>query len=63
MWFFRNALHVGDGGLLERIRAILTAAYATHPERFVRRAPQPAAPPTAVWINPPKRTDENEALQ
>jgi len=24
----------------------------------VRRAPRPAAPPTAVWINPPKRADE-----
>lgn len=33
--------------------AVLLAAYATHPERFVRGAPRPAALPTAVWINPP----------
>jgi putative transposase len=34
-------------------QAVLTAAYAAHPERFVRGAPQPAALPAAVWINPP----------
>ena len=34
---------------------VLTAAYTATPERFVRRAPAPAALPTAVWINPPKR--------
>ena len=31
----------------------MAAAYATHPERFIRPIPQPPAPPTAVWINPP----------
>jgi hypothetical protein len=31
----------------------LAAAYAAHPERFVRGVPHPAAAPTAVWINPP----------
>jgi putative transposase len=33
---------------------VLDAAYASHPERFVRRAPTPALLPEAVWINPPK---------
>ncbi len=33
---------------------VLDAAYAAHPERFVRRPPSPAAPPETVWINPPK---------
>ncbi len=33
--------------------AVLDAAYAAHPERFVRRAPRPAPLPMAVWINPP----------
>lgn len=33
---------------------VLDAAYAAHPERFVRRAPTPAVLPEAVWINPPK---------
>jgi putative transposase len=31
----------------------MAAAYAAHPERFIRAIPQPPAPPTAVWINPP----------
>jgi putative transposase len=34
-------------------RDVLAAAYQAHPERFVRGRPQPPAPPTAVWINPP----------
>ena len=34
-------------------RAILTAAYAAHPDRFVHKPPEPPAVPTAVWINPP----------
>jgi hypothetical protein len=45
-------------GRAERVRAqradVLTAAYATHPERFVRKPPEPPALPTAVWINEPK---------
>jgi hypothetical protein len=32
--------------------AVLAAAYAAHPERFVRQPPKPPALPTAVWINP-----------
>jgi putative transposase len=34
-------------------RQVLTAAYAAHPERFVRRPPVPPTVPDAVWINPP----------
>ena len=34
--------------------AVLAAAHAAHPERFVRGVPQPPALATAVWINPPK---------
>jgi putative transposase len=34
-------------------QAVLERAYQAHPERFVRGAPQPSAPPVAVWINPP----------
>ncbi len=33
---------------------VLAAAYAQHPERFVRTPPQPPALPAAVWINEPK---------
>jgi putative transposase len=36
----------------ERAR-VLTAAYASRPERFVRGTPRPLELPTAVWINRP----------
>ena len=34
------------------------AAYAAHPERFVRGQPQVLPLPEAVWINPPKKEEE-----
>ncbi len=34
-------------------QAVLTAAYAANPERFVRKAPQPPTLPSAAWINRP----------
>lgn len=34
---------------------VLSAAYAAHPERFVRKSPQPPRLPHAVWINPPTK--------
>ena len=39
----------------EQRAVVLTAAYATHPERFVRTAPQPPRIPTNSWINPPEQ--------
>jgi len=42
---------------------VLAAAYAAHPERFVRRAPRPPQLPTAAWINPPTPTDSEEVPQ
>lgn len=48
-------VHLGRAASRIAARAdVLAAAYAAHPERFVRGVPQPAAAPTAVWINPPK---------
>jgi putative transposase len=48
-------VHHGLAAQRQRARAaVLTAAYAVTPERFVRHAPTPAALPTAAWINPPK---------
>ena len=35
-----------------RRAAVLEAAHAAHPERFVRGLPRPAALPEAAWINP-----------
>ena len=37
---------------------VLQAAYAAHPERFVRGQPQVLPLPEAVWINPPKKEEE-----
>jgi len=40
----------------------LLAAYARHPERFVRKVPQPPILPEAAWINPPpKKTTLQDA--
>jgi putative transposase len=35
----------------------LNLAYTAHPERFVRKPPQPPALPTEVWINPPPKSE------
>ena len=49
------AVHHGTAPALHQQRArVLDAAYARHPERFVRRAPVPPELPTAAWINKPK---------
>jgi putative transposase len=44
----------------ERRAAVLAEAYAAHPERFVRKRPEPPPLPTAVWINPPKETPSSQ---
>jgi putative transposase len=47
-------VHYGRAELVQAQRAeVLSAAYATHPERFVREPPTPPALPTAAWINQP----------
>jgi putative transposase len=46
--------HSGQAAAVRAQRGtVLAAAYAAHPERFVRKPPAPPALPTAVWINPP----------
>ena len=70
-WYNDEHRHSGLGlhtaadvhyGLAEAIRdkraAVLTAAYAAHPERFVRKPPEPPQLPTGSWINPPDHTEE-----
>ena len=42
-------------GVREKRKQILAAAFAAHPERFVRGTPQLADLPQAVWINPPEK--------
>lgn len=48
------AVHFGRAPeILAARQRVLDAAYTAHPERFVRRPPVVAAPPTEVWINKP----------
>jgi putative transposase len=51
-------------GQADQVRAarqvVLDAAYAAHPERFVRKRPEPPPLPTAVWINPPKELPSSQ---
>jgi len=47
-------VHHGRADAVRAARAaVLNAAYAAHPERFVRKPPAPPLLPAAVWINPP----------
>jgi putative transposase len=47
-------VHYGQAqAVLERRQETLQAAYAAHPERFVRGVPKPPSLPTEVWINKP----------
>jgi putative transposase len=49
-----QVVHYGQAQAAYEDRSrVLAAAYAAHPERFVRQAPRPPALPTAAWINPP----------
>jgi len=48
-------VHYGRAELVGEQRArALTAAYAAHPERFVRKDPEPPVLSAAAWINEPK---------
>jgi putative transposase len=50
-----EVVHYGQVATVhEARRQVLHAAYAAHPERFVRRVPEPPPLPTAAWINPPQ---------
>jgi len=40
--------------VLDQRQRTLDAAYAAHPERFVKAPPTPQPVPTSVWINPPQ---------
>jgi putative transposase len=41
----------------QRRQSALDAAYERNPKRFVRKPPEAALPPQAVWINPPKESE------
>jgi putative transposase len=49
-----EVVHYGRSeNVLAARQVALHAAYAAHPERFVKRAPRPEPLPVGVWINPP----------
>ena len=54
-------VHRGQGEEIRAARqAVLTKAYTAHPERFVRKHPEPPKLPAAVWINPPKEAPSSQ---
>lgn len=56
-----EAVHRGRAEeILAKRQRALDAAWACHPERFVRGAPQTAPLPSAVWINPPENRSQVE---
>ncbi len=72
-WYNTAHRHTGIGlltpetlhyGLADEVRAaraaVLKAAYAAHPERFVRQMPVPPIVPEAAWINQPKPASVSE---
>jgi len=57
------AVHYGLAELIyEQRRQVLAAAYAAHPERFVRGESTPPRWPDEVWINPPQNSHQADDL-
>jgi len=53
-------VHYGRAGAVREARALtLSSAYELHPERFVRKHPEPPPLPQAAWINKPADSQEN----
>ena len=64
-WLHPTDVHHGRAESVRAARAdVLNAAYIRHPDRFINKHPEPAALPTATWINkPPKETEETQTTQ
>ena len=57
-------VHHGQAdSVLAARQTVLDAAYAAHPDRFVRQPPQPLKLPSEVWINPPADGPEPRTLE
>jgi len=53
-----QVVHSQQAELVRNLRQkTLDVAYAAHPERFIRKPPQPPSLPTEVWINPPPKSE------
>ena len=56
-----EAIHYGHAARIQAQRQqTLLQAYAAHPERFVKKLPEPPKLPTAAWINPPPEITTRE---
>jgi putative transposase len=56
-----DTVHYGKAEEVSRSRQFtLLDAFAAHPERFVRKVPQPPEVPTVVWINKPTDDEQRE---
>ncbi len=56
-----SSLHHGQAqDVITQRQSTLNTAFVLNPERFVNGTPKPADLPTAVWINRPSRSPENE---
>jgi putative transposase len=50
-----SSVHHGQAETVHAARtAVLDAAYAANPDRFLNQPPQPPALPVAAWINKPE---------
>jgi transposase InsO family protein len=57
-----DQIHFGQADAIHAARqTTLDAAFLSTPERFVRQRPKPPQIPTAVWINPPMKTEPAQA--
>ena len=51
--------HYGRAHAIREARGrVLDAAYLGHPERFVRKTPEPPKLPGVVWINKPENKED-----
>jgi hypothetical protein len=56
-----DQVHYGQAEAVQAARqATLDSAFCLNPERFVRKPPEPPARPTAVWIDPPLKGQNNQ---
>jgi putative transposase len=59
-----DTVHFGQADTVyQRRQQVLAAAYAAHPERFVRGKPTPSPLPKEVWINKPKTQDDKQVAE
>lgn len=57
-------VHHGHAGAVRQARAdTLDLAYATRPDRFVNKAPEPPSLPGTTWINRPQQHEPNSTIR